>query len=262
MACGDASGLRAHIQGRHLHYRRIVTANPRWTDDELLLALEVADRREWRAGNKTTPDFVALSRLLRAVNLPGVSTIDETFRSPSSVSLKVSNLVGANRNVPGGMRDSKREIALVEHFLRYRESSLADAVALRARLASADVDLNARASGWDEEELSVATEGGADYVITLRRERSAPLRQAKIRDVERRGGPIACEACAFDFYRQYGDLGESYIEVHHRTPLHVSGVTESALADLALLCSNCHRMVHRRGWISVESISALVRSRW
>jgi 5-methylcytosine-specific restriction protein A len=53
--------------------------------------------------------------------------------------------------------------------------------------------------------------------------------------------------CGFDFKAVYGDIGEGYIEVHHTMPFHamVAG-TKIKLADLALLCANCHRMAHRQ----------------
>ncbi|MFE5143264.1 HNH endonuclease [Streptomyces fagopyri] len=51
--------------------------------------------------------------------------------------------------------------------------------------------------------------------------------------------------CSFVFSTAYGELGAGYIEVHHRPPLHISGVTETRIADLALLCADCHRMCHK-----------------
>ncbi|WP_427888645.1 HNH endonuclease [Kribbella sp. GL6] len=50
--------------------------------------------------------------------------------------------------------------------------------------------------------------------------------------------------CGFDFNATYGTCGSGYIECHHRTPLGVTGQTHTLLADLALICSNCHRMIH------------------
>ncbi|MFI5577344.1 HNH endonuclease [Streptomyces sp. NPDC051822] len=50
--------------------------------------------------------------------------------------------------------------------------------------------------------------------------------------------PIRRETCTFD-------VGADYIEVHHITPLHAAGPSETPLGDLALLCANCHRMCHR-----------------
>lgn len=231
---------------------------PRWTDEELLLALELLDRREWRSGNAQTPDFLSLSSLLRAANFPGVSDLDPGFRSVGSVSMKMGNLIGAHPGIDGGMRTSRREIDFVAEFLQNRERMIADAVALRAKLVGA-VD-STDADRWDEEETAVAIEGGAQWVLALRRERSQPLRSAKLRQVEAAHGRIACEVCGFDFARVYGSLGAGYIEVHHRTPLHVSGETFSDLNDLALLCSNCHRMVHRRGWLPIHELAQLVAS--
>lgn len=56
-----------------------------------------------------------------------------------------------------------------------------------------------------------------------------------------------CSACGFDFGSTYGDLGEGYIEVHHRTPLALMEGTARVdpIRDLIPLCSNCHSMVHR-----------------
>lgn len=57
-----------------------------------------------------------------------------------------------------------------------------------------------------------------------------------------------CQVCGFDFGRVYGELGEGFIEVHHKTPISTL-LEESEInpdTDLAVVCSNCHRMLHRR----------------
>lgn len=93
----------------------------------------------------------------------------------------------------------------------------------------------------------------------LRRERDPKLRRRKIADTKRRGLPLSCEVCTFDFSRMYGNHGADYIECHHRIPLHVTGETQTRLADLALLCSNCHRMIHRtKQWLTVEELQCIV----
>ncbi|HPS87279.1 MAG TPA: HNH endonuclease [Spirochaetota bacterium] len=58
---------------------------------------------------------------------------------------------------------------------------------------------------------------------------------------------LSCQVCNFNFEESYGSLGENYIEVHHLTPMS-SLVSEKEIdpeKDLAVLCSNCHRMIHR-----------------
>jgi 5-methylcytosine-specific restriction protein A len=63
----------------------------------------------------------------------------------------------------------------------------------------------------------------------------------------------------FDFERVYGPRGADFIECHHRVPLHVTGQVTTRLEDLALICSNCHRMIHRtRPWLTVEELGQLV----
>jgi len=57
-----------------------------------------------------------------------------------------------------------------------------------------------------------------------------------------------CEACSFDFENKYGSLGKDYIEAHHLLPISTlePGKIEMDLVDdFAVLCSNCHRMIHR-----------------
>ena len=62
--------------------------------------------------------------------------------------------------------------------------------------------------------------------------------------------------CQFDFYKIYGDLGKGFIEAHHRVPLsEIDGEKITTLEDLALVCSNCHRMLHKA--ISTLSIAEL-----
>ncbi|MGV9346354.1 HNH endonuclease [Streptomyces spiralis] len=51
--------------------------------------------------------------------------------------------------------------------------------------------------------------------------------------------------CGFDFSTVYGERGQGYIECHHVVPLHETGEGTKKLADLALICSNCPRMIHR-----------------
>lgn len=105
-----------------------------------------------------------------------------------------------------------------------------------------------------------AGEGAAVLRQHLARERDPRIRAKKIRSVIKRGGRVACEVCGFDFHRAYGERGRGYIECHHRVPLHVSGETLTRLEDLALLCSNCHRMIHRSSWLTVEELQGIVAS--
>ncbi len=59
-------------------------------------------------------------------------------------------------------------------------------------------------------------------------------------------GGLRCAACGFDFEAVYGEHGAGFIEAHHVVPLHqVQEVRRTTVADLAPLCSNCHRIIHK-----------------
>lgn len=90
----------------------------------------------------------------------------------------------------------------------------------------------------------------------------ALVRDAK-KAFKKKHGKLFCEACAFDFEKRYGKRGKGYIEAHHRTPIsEMSDVVTLKIQDLAMVCSNCHRMLHRyrSGWITVEELKELVAS--
>jgi hypothetical protein len=61
-----------------------------------------------------------------------------------------------------------------------------------------------------------------------------------------------CIACKFDFEKEYGDVGRGYIECHHLDPLSERSDrfwTDDMVTNVhrvAMVCANCHRMIHRR----------------
>jgi hypothetical protein len=135
---------------------------------------------------------------------------------------------------------------------------------LAALIPGAEPSPPAGGTAWSalEDEIAdvvaEAPEGRRQTVLHVRRERSAPLRAAKVAAA---GRPV-CEACGFDFARVYGERGEDFIECHHTIPLaELDPGRPTKLADLALLCANCHRMIHRgRQWLTVEELRSLLRS--
>lgn len=105
----------------------------------------------------------------------------------------------------------------------------------------------------DEAEADIeAREGRAVLRMHLRRERSRTLIDAFKKQLK----TFACEACGIDMETIYGSLGKGYIEAHHRRPVSQIRAGETTrLSDLAALCPNCHRMIHRNGLISVEELA-------
>ena len=89
----------------------------------------------------------------------------------------------------------------------------------------------------------VATEGRRRLVLHLQRERNQTL----VRKKKEQAASLDCEICGFSFSRAYSGAPSDYCEVHHLLPLSkVEQTTRTRMEDLAILCANCHRVVHLR----------------
>jgi 5-methylcytosine-specific restriction enzyme A len=81
------------------------------------------------------------------------------------------------------------------------------------------------------------------YRLHFRIERNSAISK-KVKDVK----GYVCEACTFDFKTKYGELGDKFIEAHHLKPISSLGIGQfqvNVQKDFAVLCSNCHSMIHR-----------------
>jgi predicted HNH restriction endonuclease len=78
------------------------------------------------------------------------------------------------------------------------------------------------------------------------RERSPRLRADKVAAFRAEHGHLWCEICGHAEVGIYpSNFGDKMFEVHHRAPLaKASEPVRTTLADLAVLCANCHRTVH------------------
>ncbi|HBE68629.1 MAG TPA: hypothetical protein DDW52_10830 [Planctomycetaceae bacterium] len=100
------------------------------------------------------------------------------------------------------------------------------------------------------------TEGRRVLVQHLVRERDSSLARRKRESAE----SFACEVCGFDAEAFYG---VAYCEVHHKKVLgEAEGEQEISLDDLAIVCANCHRQIHRQyPALTVEELKSQVEQR-
>jgi hypothetical protein len=111
-----------------------------------------------------------------------------------------------------------------------------------------------------EQDAAEFPEGRTAYVLHRKRERSALLtKQAKLLAIKKIG-MLSCKVCGFNFHKTYGNIGEGFIEAHHI--ISVCQLKENSVTrieDIVLVCSNCHRMLHRRRpWLSENDLSKLI----
>ncbi|MDM1377656.1 MULTISPECIES: HNH endonuclease [Myroides] len=86
------------------------------------------------------------------------------------------------------------------------------------------------------------TEGTLRLITHYARERNKNIVTAKKKQALQNGN-LKCEICEFSFIEKFGI---EFIECHHKTPISQSGVTQTTLDDLSLVCANCHRMLHKQ----------------
>lgn len=112
-----------------------------------------------------------------------------------------------------------------------------------------------------EAEEIFAREGAVFTQVHLQRERDRAIVVAKRRQVMAATGCIACSVCGFDFHRIYGELGSEFCEVHHLRSFADAGCEViTRLEDLAVVCSNCHRMLHRsHRFLTLEQLKSKIR---
>jgi 5-methylcytosine-specific restriction protein A len=121
-------------------------------------------------------------------------------------------------------------------------------------LATKDL-VPASASSEEDDEVGLNTED-----LTKLREHKRIERNCKLVEKAKKIHGYICQACGFDFEREYGEIGHEFIEAHHLTPLrNLKGqkVTLDPKTDFAVLCANCHRMIHKSAFVdNVEAFRA------
>lgn len=94
----------------------------------------------------------------------------------------------------------------------------------------------------------------------LARERNRKLVELAKDKFLAKHGKLFCEICGFDFSVKYGEIGKNYIEAHHTIPVsEMEEGSKTKVEDIVLVCSNCHRMLHRRRpWLLKDELRKLV----
>ncbi len=97
----------------------------------------------------------------------------------------------------------------------------------------------------DEQELDY------EYLNRIREHKRVERNQKLTKKAKKING-YKCQICNFDFEETYGEVGKGYIEAHHLVPLSLISSQKIALdpkRDFAVLCANCHRIIHRSKFV-------------
>lgn len=165
---------------------------------------------------------------------------------------------------------SKEELLSIDglaKWLRTQASGVRLPEHLAARLEALVVPRGlSRAKSEDIEEGLRAVDGifeAPEGRVLLRkhfaRERDRRLVESKRNEAIKKFGKLSCEVCNLDFTKLYGDLGSGVIECHHTKPIAtLSSGYRTHIDDLALICANCHRVLHK-GNHTLSSLREIVR---
>lgn len=97
-----------------------------------------------------------------------------------------------------------------------------------------------------EEAEPIVIEGNSVLAQHMRYERNNAFIQRIKKQAIAENKMLNCQICGFSFFEKYGEIGEGFIEAHHKNPLSERNEkTITKKEDIALVCSNCHRMLHR-----------------
>jgi 5-methylcytosine-specific restriction protein A len=197
-----------------------------------------------------------LSELLNRLPIHTVRPDLERFRNANGVALRLANFAALDPAYPGkGMSNfGPRVRAFWDHY--HDHPALVASLAAQLRNGSTSGTSFPTSPEEDEDEVE---EGRLLYRQHRVRERNRKVIEAKKKAALAGGVGLACEVCGFDFQQTYGELGKGFVECHHLIALSDAGVTKTKASDLALLCSNCHRMAHRKKpWPTLDELRALI----
>ena len=228
--------------------------NPPWVRDELILALDLYLR--FGVIDPSRPEVIELSEFLNSLPIHVHRPDPEKFRNPNGVSLKLANFRSLDPSAKGkGMADvGKGDADVWAKFANYPQLVEQLATEIRRLGTSGSADISIPVDGEDE-----VQEGRIIFREHRSRERNRKIVEKKKKSVLDTTGRLACEVCDFEFGERYGDRGIGYIEVHHLVPLAEAGPTTTRVEDLAVVCANCHRIIHRKEpWLSPIEVKLLI----
>ena len=229
--------------------------NPKWHRDEIILALDLYFTKGRGSIDDKNPKIIELSKTLNGLPLFSDRPDQEKFRNANGVTLKLSNFLAFDPNYSGkGMTSGSKLDKEVFFEFKDQIESL-HSIASQIKMIASNPNLKEKIYEIEEDELTrkdCVQEGGILYKLHKVRERDPKIIKHKKDLVYQLAGKLACEACILEFEEYYGKIGTGYIECHHLTPLKTfKAESLTTLNDLALVCSNCHRMLH----VGIDKIS-------
>lgn len=236
---------RSYIIGRETLYHIITVKRFLDTQQQGPFRYQILLLKNHRLVKKVTIKHETLKQLLTPAKKRGIELL---FEHSSTIKLEEVSMVHYKQDRPNGDPWDKEPLkGFSTLFAAYREKYI-------EHIVINDIDAEIA------QEDTYYRDGEAKYYHGTRYERNPKNRSEAIRI----HGTI-CKICDFNFEEVYGERGKDFIEVHHIKPLSTIGeeVFIDPRGDLVPVCSNCHRMIHRRKdeVLTVEELKDLINIR-
>lgn len=233
--------------------------NPDWTEEETILALDVYLSSGRKAISKHDPRISELSALLHRIPWPTDTTKNDRFRNRAGVYMKLMNLRSVD--LGRGLRNTTTDRAVFAKYGNQSEIVSRLASKIRAEILGESALLAAELQLDDDD--TPYPEGRILTAMHRRRERNPKLRQ-KLISRRKKQGALHCEMCKWGVSFPLPHYIPAALEAHHLVPLSAMDAQQTRVDDLALLCANCHRLIHRvigvqKEWVTIAACRAYLQ---
>lgn len=231
--------------------------NPKWSRDETILALDLYFECAGHIPSGEDVRVQRLSKVLRSLPCHDRASKKDSFRNPDGVAFKLQNLrqlaTGKGlSNVSEMDRKVWSEFGSDPEKVKQLAGLIKGAVSLR--------ELHQEVSDWKEEDEFY--EGRVLTELHKTRERDPRIRDRLLK-LRRGSGILSCDMCSAKAQSFDPALEDAAFEVHHLIPLSMTMERTIRLTEVALLCANCHRLLHRaialeKCWLGIEEGQAII----
>lgn len=234
-----------------------------WLPEEAIFALELYLQNPASPPAKNSDEVINLSNFLRDLAPWLNHVVTDEYRNPNGVYMKMMNFrrldpTSIGQGKVGLSRGAKGEEVIWDKYYSHRHQLALDCEAIRNAVMLTPPGHEVDSFGIQSAE---AEQGRVFTRLHRMRERDRSIIEKKKKQVKAEGKSLCCEGCGFDYSKTYGERGEDFIVIHHLSPLHtITQTVVTRLEDLALVCSNCHDMIHRRKkWLTMQELRDLLR---
>ena len=235
--------------------------NPKWTSDELILTLDFYHQHFPQIPEQNSKEISELSDTLRKTQIILNKDINPKYRNINGVYMKLMNFHHINPNYSGKGLESVSQLdrEIFENYEGSKDKLSLTSNRIKEIINSAEFERELQ-NTLDVDEDYEGQEGKILTGIHKYRERDTKIVKKKKDKVLKETGKLMCEGCNFDFNQTYGSRGEGFIECHHKKFVaEINKGEKTKLTDLIILCSNCHRMIHRKQpWLTLSELKELI----